>query len=302
MSNNEEKLEVEIEENNSPPEMAVVVEKEPEIEEKAQLEPEDGIRELKFRLEQEKLARSEAERQAQVAREQVHHAHNEVHDSNLQLVRNAIETVKGTSENLKRAYAEALSVGDYSRGAEIQEAMSINSARFMELERGRAAMENAPPQANQQAPQQRPADPVETLASQLSAKSAEWVRRNPQCVTDPRLYQKMVAAHNLAVADGYSPDSGDYFEFIEDTLKINRRAPPIREEAENEEPLSSASAPVQRRSAPPAAPVTRAGTANGQRPNVVRLSRAEAETARDLGMSEQEYARNKQLLQKEGRL
>ena len=66
--------------------------------------------------------------------------------------------------------------------------------------------------------------------------------------------------------------------------------------------VSSASAPVQRRSAPPAAPVTRAGTANGQRPNVVRLSRAEAETARDLGMSEQEYARNKQLLQKEGRL
>jgi phage I-like protein len=34
----------------------------------------------------------------------------------------------------------------------------------------------------------------------------------------------------------------------------------------------------------------------------VRLSRAEAETARDLGMTEQEYARNKQLLKKEGRL
>lgn len=161
-------------------------------------------------------------------------------------------------------------------------------------------MEKAPPQA---APQpQRPADPVEELASQLSPKSADWVRRNPQCVTDPRLYQKMVAAHNLAIADGYAPDTEDYFGFIEDTLKINRRQAPARAEAEDDEPMSSASKPVQRRSAPPAAPVTRAGTASGQRPNVVRLSRAEAETARDLGMSEEEYARNKQLLQKEGRL
>lgn len=300
MSNNDEKLEIEVEKDENEPETAVVVEKEPEIAAKTEIEADEGIQDLKLKLEQEKIARSEAEREARLAREQVHHAHNEVHDSNLQLVRNAIETVKGTSEQLKRAYAEALSVGDYGKSAEIQEAMSINAARLMELERGRAAMEKAPPQA---APQpQRPADPVEELASQLSPKSADWVRRNPQCVTDPRLYQKMVAAHNLAIADGYAPDTEDYFGFIEDTLKINRRQAPARAEAEEDEPMSSASRPVQRRSAPPAAPVTRAGTASGQRPNVVRLSRAEAETARDLGMSEEEYARNKQLLQKEGRL
>jgi len=300
MSNNDEKLEIEVEKDEKLAEPELVVEKEPEIEAKPEIQPDEGIQDLKLKLEQERIARAEAEKQARMAREQVHHAHNEVHDSNLQLVRNAIETVKSTSEHLKRAYAEALSVGDYNKSAEIQEAMSINSARMMELERGRAAMENAPPPPPPQ--QQRAADPVEDLASQLSPKSGDWVRRNPQCVTDPRLYQKMVAAHNLAIADGYSPDSDDYFGFIEDTLKINRRQPPTREEIEADEPMSSASKPVQRRSAPPAAPVTRSGTANGQRPNVVRLSRAEAETARDLGMTEEEYARNKQLLQKEGRL
>lgn len=300
MSNSDEKLEIEVEQDEIQPEKAVIVEKEPEIEAKAEIEPDEGIQDLKLKLEQERIARSEAEKEARLAREQVQYANNEVHDSNLQLVRNAIETVKSTSEHLKRAYAEALSVGDYNKSAEIQEAMSINASRLMELERGRAAMERTPPQA---APQpQRPADPVEELASQLSAKSADWVRRNPQCVTDPRLYQKMVAAHNLAIADGYAPDTEDYFGFIEDTLKINRRQAPTRSEIEADEPLSSASRPTQRRSAPPAAPVTRAGTANGQRPNVVRLSRAEAETARDLGMTEEEYARNKQLLQKEGRL
>ena len=303
MSNTVEDLEIEVEADENQPETTVIVEKEPETQEKGNIDQDEGIKDLKLKLEQERMARSEAERQARQAQQQVHQANNEVHDSNLQLVRNAIETVKGTSEHLKRAYAEALSVGDYGKSAEIQEAMSINSARLMELERGRVAMENAPPQAAPQAAQQQRAnDPVESLASQLSPKSADWVRKNPQCVTDPRLYQKMVAAHNLAVADGYSPDTDDYFGFIEDTLKINRRQAPARVEAETDDPLSSASAPAQRRSAPPAAPVTRAGTANGQRPDVVRLSRAEAETARDLGMTEQEYARNKQLLKKEGRL
>lgn len=300
MSNTEEKPEIEVEIDDKPAETAVVEEKEPEIQEKVALEPDEGIQDLKLKLEQERVARIEAERQARAAEERAHRASTDVHDSNLQLVKNAIETVKSNSENLKRVYAEAMAVGDYTKGAEIQEAMSLNAARLMELERGRAAMESAPPPPPPKPAQ--PTDVVEALASQLSPRSAEWVRKNPQCVTDPRMYQKMVAAHNLAVADGYSPDTDDYFGFIEDTLKINRRPAPVREDVDADEPMSSAAKPVQRRSAPPAAPVTRSGTANGQRPNTVRLSRAEAETARELGMSEEEYARNKSLLQKEGRL
>lgn len=298
MADTEEKLEVEVE--VEAPEV-VKAENEPEIDAKQELEPEDGIKDLKMRLEHERLARAEAERQAQAAREQAYYASNEVHDTNLQLVKNAIDTVKSNNDALKRAYTEALSVGDYGKTAEIQEALSLNAARLMELERGRAAMEQAPkPQKPEPV---RSSDPVEALASQLSPRSADWVRKNPQCVTDQRMYQKMVAAHNLAMADGIQPDTDDYFAFVEDTLKINRRqAPPRRDVEEEGDAMSSAAQAVQRRSAPPAAPVTRAGTANGQRPNVVRLSREEAETARDLGMTEEEYARNKALLKKEGRL
>jgi len=302
MSEKDENLEIEIENDEIAQNEPVVVEKEPEIEPKSEIDPDEGIQDLKLKLETERQARYEAEKQARMAEERAYRASTDVHDSNLQLVRNAIETVKVTSDNLKRAYSEALSVGDYEKSAEIQEAMSLNAARLMELERGRVAMENAPP-PSAPAPQQ-PIDPVEALASQLSPRSGDWLRRNPQCATDPRLYQKMVAAHNLAVADGYAPDSNDYFDFIEDTLKINRRqtSQSPRTQTEDDEPLSSASKPVQRRSAPPAAPVSRAGTPTGQRPNQVRLTRQEAETARDLGMSEEEYARNKMLLQKEGRL
>jgi hypothetical protein len=274
----------------------VEAEKEPEAVKKEVSEPEEGIQELKMKLEQERNARLEAEKRAREAYESAADAKNEVQDTNLQLVKNAIDTVKRNNEILKYNYSEAMSVGDYTKAAEIQENMGMNSAKLMELERGRAHMENAPKAVAPEPP--RPSDPVEALASQLSPRSADWVRRNPQCVTDPRMYQKMVAAHNLAVADGYTPDSDDYFGVIEDTLKIGRRV----NIEQDEDPMSGAAKVTQRRSAPPAAPVSRGGGGTGSRPNEVRLTREEIETARDLGMTEKEYARNKMLLKKEGRL
>ena len=274
------------------------VDDEPEKEGRKAVAAEDGIQELKNRLEKEKQARIEAERNAHLAMESAVSAKNEVQDTNLHLVRNAIDTVKRNNDILKYNYSEAMSVGDYNKAAELQESMSMNSAKLMELERGRAHMENAPKIAPP-APPPRYSDPVEELASQLSPRSADWVRRNPQCVTDQRMFQKMIAAHNLAIADGYTPDSDDYFGLIEDTLKIGRR---VAVDHDDDDAMSSAAKVTQRRSAPPAAPVSRGGTGMGSRPNEVRLSKEEIETARDLGMTEKEYARNKMLLKKEGRM
>ena len=275
----------------------IKVDDEPEKEEKRVVAAEDGIQELKNRLEKEKQARIEAERNAQLAMESAATAKNEVQDTNLHLVRNAIDTVKRNNDILKYNYSEAMSVGDYNKAAELQESMSMNAAKLMELERGRAHMENAPKITPPAPP--RYSDPVEELASQLSARSAEWVRRNPQCVTDQRMFQKMIAAHNLAIADGHTPDSDDYFGVIEDTLKLNRR---VAVEQDDDDAMSGAAKVTQRRSAPPAAPVSRGGTGTGSRPNSATLTREEKETARDLGMTEEAYARNKALLKKEGRM
>ena len=274
----------------------VEVENPPKNASKEQIEPQEGIQELKMKLEQERAARIEAEKQARAAQTSAAEAKNEVQDTNLQLVKNAIDTVKRNNDILKYNYSEAMSVGDYTKAAEIQETMGMNSAKLMELERGKSHMENAPKVV---APEpMRRSDPVEELASQLSPRSADWVRRNPQCVTDPRMYQKMVAAHNLAMADGYQPDTDEYFGQIEDTLKISKRV-----NTDYDEDATSAAAKVtQRRSAPPAAPVSRGGGGTGSRPNEARLTREEIETARDLGMSEKDYARNKMLLKKEGRM
>ena len=138
------------------------------------------------------------------------------------------------------------------------------------------------------------ADPVEQLASQLSGPSAAWVRAHPEYARTPRLTQKMIAAHNLVTADGIASDTPEYFASVEKVLGIGA---PVEEDA-----LSSASAPAQRRSAPAAAPVSRTGTATGTRPNIVRLSAEEREMAGMMGMSPEDYARNKVALKREGKL
>jgi hypothetical protein len=294
MSDIENTVEVEVKDDEVAKNDDIHVEKVENEPKNRELDPEEGINDLKMKLEQERQARIEAEKNARRAAEVAVEAKNEVQDTNLQLVKNAIDTVKRNNDILKYNYSEAMAVGDYTKAAEIQETMGMNSAKLMELERGRQHMESAPKYEVPQ--QQAPSDPVEALASQLSPRSADWVRRNPQCVTDPRMYQKMVAAHNLAMADGFQPDTDDYFNFVEDTLRISKRVA-----VDTEDPMAGAAKVTQRRS-PPAAPVSRSGTGTGSRPNVVRLTRLEAETARDLGMSEEDYARNKLLLQKEGRL
>ena len=294
MADNDAQLEIELEDDPKAAVSDIKVEKIDDEDKKSEVGADEGINDLKMKLEQERQARIQAEKHAQMAAQAAAEAKNEVQDTNLQLVKNAIDTVKRNNDILKYNYSEAMAVGDYTKAAEIQETMSMNSAKLMELERGRQHMETAP---KYEAPQiQTPSDPVEAVASQLTPRSAEWVRRNPNFVTDPRLYQKMVAAHNIALADGHSPDTDDYLASVEETLRISKRVA-----VEAEDPMAEAAKVTQRR-APPAAPVTRSGTGTGSRPNVVRLTRLEAETARDLGMSEEEYARNKMLLQKEGRL
>jgi len=66
--------------------------------------------------------------------------------------------------------------------------------------------------------------------------------------------------------------------------------------------MADAAQPVKR-AAPAAAPVSRAGNGgNGSRPNVVKLTPAEVEMAGAMGMTPEEYARNKVALKKEGKL
>jgi hypothetical protein len=271
------------------------------------VEPDDGLDDLKTKLaderkgrEQERQARLVAEQQRDAHARSAHEAKVETHDSNLALVTNAIATVKAEQDGAKVRYRDARAAGDIDAETDALAEMQTNAAKLLQLEQGKAAMEAAP---KPNAPIVAPSDPVEALASQLTPRSAAWVRSHPEYARDTRLYQRMLAAHNLAVTDGLDVDTDEYFAAVEDTLKV--RQPTRRDdEGDEDDPLAAAATVTRRReSPPPAAPPSGGGSdLNGRRTNVVRLTSEEREIAKLNGMTDQEYARNKLALQKEGKL
>jgi hypothetical protein len=260
--------------------------------EAAEAEEPEYILSLRDQLAAEKAGRQAAEQKLHQAAREIHHARGEVEETNLQLVVNAIDTVNRDIELLSQAHTYALQSGDFDRATKIQREMSANEAKLLQLNNGREAMESAPRPPEPQLP---PVDTVEDFASRLSPRSADWVRKHPEFVRDPRLNAKMIAAHNLAVADGIPTDTDDYFASIEETLKIGSRN--VQTDTDDQH----AAKVVRRRDAAPAAAPANRGNQSASS-NVVRLSAAQREMAEMMGMKPEEYAKNMVALKKEGKI
>ena len=267
----------------------------------AEIAPEDGINALKSQLEAEKNARIAAERSAEEAKASSVRLQAELQDNNLHLVANAITTVKKdieiTRENLRRA----MESNDHEATIELNETLSRANSQLTLLENGKKELEK---QAN--APVLPPQSRVEQLASQLTPRSADWIRKHPEYANDDDLNAAMLGAHNLVIRrkkpDGTKvvPESDEYFEEVEKLLGIRASAEP-REVTEEPAPLSAAATPTKTRTSPPAAPVSRNGTGVGSS-RTVRLTPAEVEIAKLNGMSPEEYGKNKLALMKEGKI
>lgn len=288
------------EDKASEPEIKVVTEEKPT---KKAIAPEEGIEELRKKLEDSNSAREKAEREAAEARAMADRAakeqfaaKNEVHDTNLQLVNNAIYSIKSQQQTMKSDYATALSLQDFEKAAEIQMAMSDAAAKLLTLENGKAQMVNRPKPLPP-----RPVSKLDAIIADVSKESpasAQWLVRNKEHLNDDRMLNKMFRAHADAVEDGIKPDTPDYFSFIESRLGISS-AP---KEENDVDATEQAAKTTQRRQAPQVAPTTRAGSSSGARPTVVRLKQEEHDMAQMMGMTDQEYATHKLALQKEGRL
>lgn len=255
-----------------------------------EITPDVGMEALRIQLDNERKARIDAEQRAHTATNFARQSNAEVQDSNLQLVNTAIDTV--TRDNLmnRKLLAEAMAAQDYDKVAEIQDVMSMNNAKLLQLRNGKDALEERAKQAREQPPAppqgQQHDDPVEAVASQLSPRSASWIRAHPEAVKNAKTYTKMIGLHNVAVADGLKPDTDEYFDYIETNLGYKK--PPRQQDVDqDEDPQAAAAKPVARRAAPPAAPPSR-GSGN----NRVTLSAAQREAAAISGLTEEEYGRN----------
>ena len=258
------------------------------------VKPEDGIFELQKRLERERHQREAAEEQARRAHFAADQARREADSANIHQVQGALQILKQESGILRDNYRAASEAGDHYAASEAMEALQQANMKVSRLEEGLQAMQDQQRQVQRQ-PQQVQSDPVEALASQLTPRSAAWVRAHPEYATNPKLNAKMIAAHNLVTADDVVPDTDDYFSMVESILGVS--SAPARTDA----PMSAASAPTQRRSSPAAAPVSRsAGPGTNQ--TIVRLTSDQREMAQMMGMTDQEYAKNMLALKREGKM
>ena len=278
------------------------------------LSPEKGLETLRKQLKDEQEARQAAEqaraaadaRAAEASRSEAE-ARGRAQTTELDLVKNAIATVTQANDALESKYADAMAAQDWAAAAKLQRQMGDNSAKLAQLEAGKTQLEKQPKPTPR-----TPTDPVEALCAQLSAPSANWVRAHPEFARDPGKYQLMIAAHGMALAKGHKADSDEYFKSIEKSLDLTPAVNGAGNGSGNGQvhsnevdPLTDPSASVTtggRQATPAAAPVSRSGNGNGSRPNVVRLSADEVEIAQNMGMTPEEYARNKMALKKEGKL
>lgn len=269
--------------------------KEPEkkAEKKETLSAENGIKKLQDQLQKEKQARIVAEYSAKQNAEKAVRLETEVQETQKGTIDNAIEFTRAERITLRQKLAAASAAGDHEAVAEITEAMSDISAKLLNLENGKQALSERPkPRAAE------PTDVVEAFASQMKAPSAAWIRAHPDYVTDVKKNKKMLAAHSMALADDLEADTPEYFASIEKTLGLDKKE---AEEVEDDA-TSEAAKPVAKRASPPAAPVSRSMGSDGKKINIVTLSREEVETAEMMGMTKEDYARNKQKLISEGRM
>jgi hypothetical protein len=265
------------------------------------LKPEDGLEKLRLQLEAEKTARLASDSARQVAEQHAREAsqaeveaRTKTQGTELEFLTTAIASVTQQTDALESRYAEAMAAQDYAGAAKAQREMATNAAKLQRLEEGKSALEKAPkPQPRQFV------DPVERFASTLDAPSAAWIRSHPEYVRDPKKNRALMAAHNLTESEDIRAGSPEYFARIEETLKLRQPDPVIDDIPE---PVVAAQATGGRRAAPASAPVSRAGSGQGSRPNTVRLTSEEVEMAKMMDMTPEQYARQKVALQREGKL
>lgn len=261
-----------------------------------------GIDDLKRQL-SEKEAEALNERNARIAalreRDQIaERSRSEVEQSHYSVISNAMEAVQTAIDKAKGDLKAAWTEGDFDKAANLQAEISEKAAELVTLRAGKSQLEQQRKQPPRQPEQRQQAQPADPYAS-FTPRTADWLRKHPEYLSDKTKNLKIVAAHNMAVADGHVPDSDSYFDYCEKFVGL--KSEPAKEEEQ---------APAPRARAMPSAPVSgrSVSTSTGQPAGRITLTKDEADFAKanwpNLSPADayKEYAKNKRQLAAEGRM
>jgi hypothetical protein len=220
--------------------IVVEIEAEAEIEE-GKPKTEDAVEVIKAQteeyeanLERERTAKKDAEERANKAEREAAVAKDRVNSSEIETVEAAMAIAETKKTDSQRLMKDAMEKGDFD--AFVKHQTEFNDAHYAsrQLSEGKRALEN-----RTSAP--TTSDPVEGYISRFSSRSQEYLRKNIEYVKDTSKNKRLVAAHYEAEAEGYTPDSDAYFEFLDSKLtkaKVEKEPHPSRK--------STPAAPVSR--------------------------------------------------------
>ena len=263
--------------------------------------PDEAVADLKKQLEaanaeRDRAAheRAESDRRAVEATKRADTATAEVRSSEAQIISNAAETIERDILIARGNLRDAMAAADYDAQADLQVVISDLAAKRLQLNNAKAQLETRSKltEGRVYESRQQSRDPVEEWASNLSPRSRDWILSHRDAVANDAAQRKLTAAHNSAVElEGLRADSDEYFSYVEGKLGYRKVE------------TQQQSAPRQPATVMPSAPVSNAGASpQRQMSNVVTLSAVERDVAKSLGMTEKEYASNKLVLIKEGKL
>lgn len=222
-------------------------------------------------------ATQQATQQAQEATQRVQHLEGEVVRGQLDTVLSGIAAADAEVAAAEQAFVTASEAGDFAAQARANRTIAGAEARKQRLLEAKDDLEDAakrkpaPAQPQRQAAPARTevTDPIERLIvdGNISGKSAAWLRSHPE-VADPKINARMMAAHNLAVADDIQLESEEYFRRIEEGIK------PGAKKVAQDQPRAGT-----RPSSAAASGGAASGGLNGG--TEVRLTKGEAEAATD---------------------
>ena len=230
--------------------------------------------------------REEAVRVAQRYADENKKYHAIIQEGEQYLVHQIRERANLQLEQAKAQYRQAYEEGNTEKVVEAQEAMmraqaefssadqqfnhiSQNREQWKQWQQQQARM----PQQPQPQPQPRPQQPP-----QPTEKAAKWAQENPWFGQEKDMTALAYGVHERLIRDeGYDPNSDEYFEEIDRTIR--NKFPEYFGESEVE--TTTKSPPVV------TAPSSRN---NGAKPRKVRLTRTQLSLAKKLGITPEQYA------------
>lgn len=232
--------------------------------------------------ESERARADKAEREAADARKAAAEANKRTTTLETDVITGGLAAAQADVKSAKAAYKTAFEAGDADAMADAQERIGRGAAKVLNYEAGAAeiAERKEIPEVRQEQTRQI-TDPIQAVDSNpnLFPAEKEWLKSHPDAITDTKRNNELGVGYERALKKGLVRGTPDYFAFLNEFMGYEK---PATNDDDNQGRID-VSAPVTR---------TERDTSGKPSSNRVTLSPEQREMAKNLGVSELDYAKN----------